>query len=166
MGGSVSLSNKAKQQILRQRIHAMFPYFIRITFPSMGTFRYVNTDEDMSYQGETYLASTFSINPPEKTESKIGDGQLTFSAIYNSGEWIKKIRECPSDERGTIEIIAAIIYTADNTIDGIEPIYDLEFSLTDASWENEISWVMKFDDGMDIVMPCDVMDEIICPGVV
>ena len=163
----MSLSNKAKQQILRQRMHAMFPYLIKISFPSAGTFRYANVDDDLVYNGETYTACTFNINPPDKTESKIGEGKLTFSAIYNSGEWIRKIRDCPSDERGTIEIIGAIIYTADSIVDGIEPIYDLEFSLTEASWgDEEISWTMKFDDGMDIVMPCDVMDEITCPGVV
>lgn len=163
----MSLSNKAKQQILRQRMRAMFPYFIKITNEDFGTFRYVNADNNMSWGGEEYTACTFSIQPPDKTESKIGDGTLNFSAIYNNSEWVRKIRS--TIKRGTLEIKAAIIYTDGNIVNGIEPIYDSEYTLMDASWDDkseEIKWTFRFDDGMDIVMPCDVMDELICPGVV
>lgn len=161
----MSLSYKAQQQILRQRIRAMFPYLIKIYFPSYGSFYYINADEEKQWQGHTYVPCMFSINPPDKTESKIGDGQLTFSSIYNNSEWIKKIRSCPSGERGTIEVVGAIIYSADNVQDGIEPITDTVFTLSDATWTNEtITWTMKFDEGMDIVMPCDRLDEIVCPG--
>ena len=55
----------------------------------------------------------------------------------------------------------------DGKEEGIEPIYNTEFTLADCSWnESEISWAMKFDEGMDIIMPCDVMDEINCPAIV
>ena len=168
----MSLSPKAQQQILRQRMHAMFPYLLKITFPSFGTFRYSNTDDDIYYEEDDnvtykYTACTFSINPPEKTESKIGDGRLNFSSIYNNHGWIKKIRTCPYGEIGKVEVVGAIIYTAGQTVDGIEAIYDTEFMLSNASWSDDgISWDMKFDDGMDVVMPCDELDEIICPGVV
>lgn len=162
----MSLSNKAKQQILRQRMHAMFPYFIEIENEDLGTFRYVNADNDMEWNGNTYEACFFSIQPPDKTETKVGDGTLTFSGIYNSGEWIRKIRS--TCKRGTVRIVAAIIYTDGNIVDGIEPIYDTDFILSDASWDaesREIKIVFKFDEGMDINMPCDTLDEIICPGV-
>lgn len=163
----MSLSNKAKQQILRQRMRAMFPYFIEIENEDFGTFRYVNADNDIEYGGQVYEACYFSIQPPDRTETKIGDGTLTFSEIYGTGEWVRKIRS--SDKRGTLRIVAAIIYSADNIVDGIEPIYDSDYILSDASWDNdsrEIKIVFKFDEGMDINMPCDKLDEIICPGAV
>lgn len=162
------LSNKAKQQILRQRMHAMFPYLIKIHFDSLGDFYYANTDEDLLYNEKLYTACTFSVKPPDKTESKIGDGSISFSSIYNNSEWIKKIRKIPRKEQGSVDIVASIIYSADEVIDGIEPIYDSEFVITDVNWDDKdsISITLKFDDGMDIVMPCDIMDEIICPGIV
>lgn len=159
------MTELARQQMLRQQMHAMFPYFIKIEHPDYGAFYYVNSDEDIEYNEQTYTACTFSIQPPDKSESKIGDAKLTFSAIYNNREWIKKIRD--TVKRGKITLTGTIIYTAENTVDGIEPLYDTEFTLTDVSWdESTLSWTMKFDEGMDIVMPCDILDEIICPGVV
>lgn len=158
------MTELAKQQILRQELHAKFPYFIKIEHPDYGVFYYVNSDEDLEYDSNLYTACTFSVQPPEKSESKIGDAKLNFSSIYNNREWIKKIRE--TVKRGKITVCAAIIYTAENVIEGIEPVYNTEFSLTDVSWDEEtLSWTMKFDEGMDIVMPCDKLDEIICPGV-
>ena len=160
----MSLSNKAKQQILRQQMCAMFPYFIEITSDNV-VYRYVNADDDMVYDNNTYTACYFSITPPEKTESRIGDGKITFSAIYNNREWVKKIRNTTT--RASIRIVAAIIYTAEGVANGIEPIYDTEFELCEASWDDEsISLTMKFDTGMDIQIPSDKMDEIVCPGVV
>lgn len=159
------MTNLAKQQILRQQMHAMFPYLIKIEHDDYGTFYYANTDSDITYDSHTYTACCFSIQPPDKTESKIGDAKLNFSAIYNNREWVKKIRN--TVKRGTITLVASIIYTAGNVVDGLEPIYDTEFKLTDVSWdESTLSWTMKFDEGMDIVMPCDKLDEIICAGVV
>jgi len=159
------MTELAKQQMLRQQMHAMFPYFIKIEHEDYGTFYYVNADEDIEYDNQTYMAVTFSIQPPDKSESKIGDAKLTFSAIYNNREWVKKIRD--TVKRGKITLTGMIVYSAENVVDGIEPIYDTEFTLTDVSWdESTLSWTMKFDEGMDIVMPCDTLDEIICPGVV
>lgn len=148
-------------------MHAMFPYFIEIENDELGTFRYVNADEDMSWGGKTYLGACFSIQPPDKTENKIGDGSITFSSVYESGEWIRKLRS--TTKRSTLRVVAAIIYSADSIIDGIEPIYDTEYIMYDASWDGEsgeIKITFKYDEGMDISFPCDEMDEIICPGVV
>lgn len=159
------MTELAKQQILRQQMHAKFPYFIKIEHPDYGTFYFVNSDDDMEYDNQTYTACCFSINPPDKTESKIGDAQLNFSSIYNNREWVKKIRN--TVKRGTITVMAMIVYTAQNTVDGIEPIYDTEFILTNVSWdESNLAWTMKFDEGMDILMPCDKLDEINCPAIV
>lgn len=165
------MTPKAQSEILRQQVHASFPYLIEITYDDYGTFRYANSDDDLEFDGNTYTACTFSVAPPDKTESKIGDGSLTFSAIYNNREWIKKIRG--TSKRGKIRVVGAILYADNYSVDGIEAIYDTEYTLSDASWsedasrnESELTFKMKFDDGMDIVMPCDTIDELTCPGVV
>lgn len=160
----MSLSFLARQQILRQQMHAKFPYLIEITVDET-VYRYANTDEDITFNGNTYEACCFSVGMPERTESKIGDGRLTLSTIYDNGAWIKRVRQM--SKRGSVRVIAVIIYSAGNVIDAIESIDGMEYQLTNASWnDTELSWTMKFDEGMDIVMPCDTMDEIICPGVV
>ena len=159
------MTPKAQSEILRQQVHASFPYLIEITYDDYGTFRYANSDDDLDFEGNTYTACTFSVAPPDKTESKIGDGKLTFSAIYNNREWIKKIRQ--TQKRGKIRVVGAILYAENYSVDGIEAIYDTEYTLSDVSWnESELTFTMKFDDGMDIVMPCDTIDELTCPGVV
>lgn len=159
------MTSLAKQQILRQQIHAMFPYFIKIEHPDYGTFYYVNADNDITYDNQTYTAVCFSVQPPDKSDSKIGDAQITFSSIFNNREWVKKIRD--TVKSGTITIMASIIYSAGNVVDGIEPIYDTQFTITNVNWdEGNLSWTLKFDEGMEINMPCDFMDEVICPGIV
>ena len=163
----MSLSPKAKQQILRQRMRASFPYFIKITNPDLGEFRYVNSDSDMSFENETYTACYFTMSPPEQTESKIGDGSITISGLHNGGEWIRNVRT--SQKRSTLEVVAAIIYSEGLVVDAIEKIYDLVFTITSASWSSDSSAVKLgfiFDEGMEIVMPCDTIDELTCPGVV
>ena len=56
----MSLTNKGKQQILREQMHAMFPYFIKINWRNGTVSRFVNTDEDMDF--EEYDAETGTYN--------------------------------------------------------------------------------------------------------
>lgn len=145
------LSSYAKQQILRTRTQAMFPYLIEVTHKDFGTLRYANSDFDIEYDGQTYKASSFSIDPPDKDGGRIGNASITISAIDQF--WIEKIRN--TNKYAHIRFIAAIKYdNAGNAV--VEPIEDYEFTLKNASW-NEISiqWEMVFDDVMNIVVPCD-----------
>lgn len=157
------LSAYAKQQMLRMETQAMFPYLVEITVPNdteNEIYRYANTSEDVIFEDNTYTASCFKITPPEKTESTIKDAKITISAIDNF--WIEKIRE--TSTRCSIRFVAIIQYEKDNS-KYIEKIDDINFMLTNASWtESTIEWTMKFDDRLDVKVPCQKLSSFICPA--
>ena len=139
--------------MLRMETYAKFPYLIEITHETYGTFRYANCNEDVEYDGHTYEASYFLIDPPERKDNSIGDAKLSISAIDQ--EWIAKIRG--TDDRATIKFLACIQYDTAMNVEYIEPIDELTFTLTRANWDNNfmLSWDMTFDEGMAIIIPCD-----------
>lgn len=147
------MNNKSKQQILRMETYAKFPYLIEISHEEYGVFRYANSTEDITYNGNVYSSSWFEISPPERKDNSIGNASLTISSIDQF--WISKIRD--TDIRAKIKFIAVIEYTDDMNIECVEPMDELDFELTKSSWDGEfsISWTMEFDDGMSIVVPCD-----------
>lgn len=158
----MSLSAKAKQQIMRMETYAKFPYLIEVTHEDYGTFRFVNCDKDLVYSGKTYSASFFSINPPDRTNSGITDGTLTISAIDQT--WIARIRN--TQKRAKVKFIACIVYDEQNQIEGIETIEELDFVLTKCQWnDTAIQWTMVFDEDMDLVIPCDVASPQKTPGI-
>ena len=145
------LSAYAKQQILRTKTRAMFPYLIEVIHDDFGTLRYANSDSDIEYNGETFQASSFSIDPPDKEGGKIGDATITISAIDQF--WIEKIRS--TNKYAHMRFIAVIKYDKSGKVI-VEPIEDYEFTLKNASWNDvSIQWEMIFDDTMNIIVPCD-----------
>lgn len=158
------LSYKAKQQILRQETQARFPYLIEITQylddDTTNVYRYANCDEDIEYNDKVYKAGYFSLQPPEKKSDGLGNAKLTISAIDQ--EWIARIRS--TSKRAKIKFIAVIQYLNDNKMD-IEPVEELEMTLTQAQWDsNVIQWTMIFDDLNEISMPLDIINNTICPA--
>ena len=153
----------------RQEIQAKFPYLIEVTYnKNDGTsevLRYANTDEDVVYNDngteKTFTAGFFRLSLPEKTTSGFTDASITISAIDQ--EWVNKIRS--SNKRSTIRFIATIEHYENGTT--IEPIEDMEFTLTNATVsETTIQWTMKFDDKFDIQVPYDECNDRVCPALV
>ena len=158
------LSNYAKQQILRQETQSRFPYLIEINhIDDSGTenvYRFVNSNEDMEYNGNIYSASYFEIQLPERKTDGFGNAKLTISAVDQV--WITKIRT--TSKRAKIKFIAVIQYEK-NGDTSIEPIEEIEMTLTQAQWNNSvIQWTMIFDDLLEISMPMEVITSNICPA--
>jgi hypothetical protein len=140
--------------------YAKFPYLIEVTHPAFATFRFANSDEDIIYEGQKYESAYFTIDPPDRDGSKIGDGQLTISAIDQL--WIERIRTIQTAAK--IKFLATIAYD-DGVVSGVEPIEEMEFTLRIANWnENTITWAMVFDENMAIRVPCDRATALKCPG--
>lgn len=124
-------------------------------------YRYANADKPVTYNDEVYESAVFKITPPETTSTKIGNATLTISAVDQ--QWIEKIRK--TKKRAFIKFVAIIQY-ADNEEMVAEPIFDNDFVLTNASWDDiSITWNMVFDDKWDIKVPSHLCDSINCPGV-
>lgn len=154
------LSPAAKYELLRMEAHAKFPFFIEIKNEDFGTFRYVNADEDKVFDGNVYTAGFFTITPPERNESSISNAKLTISAIDQT--WISRIRQ--TQKRSSIRFCACIAYDA-NGVEIIEPMEEIEFTLTSVTWDDvTITWDMIFDDNMNIMIPCDVAGPLNVPG--
>jgi hypothetical protein len=150
----------AQKEIARRTTQAKFPFLIEITHEEMGPFYYANSDEDILYDNERYLSAVFSINPPDRDGNKIGDAQLTISAVDQ--QWIQKIRS--TQKPAKLHFIATIIYKRNGNL-YIEPIDENSFTLRMASWnEIAITWNMTFDENMDIMLPAEDCTALTCPG--
>lgn len=148
------MTTDTKKKILAMDTKAETPYLIEIVNDDLGTFRYVNAKSDVVYEGNTYTAGYFRLDPPDKNESSIGNATLTMSAIDQS--WIEKIRS--TQKRSTLRFIAVIMYD-ENGDSVIEPLEDITMTLTSATWDDTtIQWTMIFDETMDIMVPPDIMN--------
>ena len=156
------MNSTVKSMLVRNDIPASFPFLIEVWKPSDPTTieRYVNALEDKVYDNHTFTASSFKVQPPERNESGVKDATITISTIDQS--WIEKVRT--SNERYKIRFLAVIDYDDDGT-ETIESLDDITFSLTNATWqETTIQFTMKFDDGMEINVPCQKLDQFVCPA--
>lgn len=167
------MTPKAQALMEKMRVQAKFPYLIEVTYiDNQGTeeiLRYANADEDKEFteiiDGEevtnTFYASYFVITPPEVNTTGFSDAKITISAIDQT--WINRIRS--TSKRAKIRFIAVIDY--DDNGEVIEPIEDMEFTLTNAqASESTIQFVMKFDDLLSIKVPYDECNEFVCPALV
>lgn len=158
----MSISNKAKQQILRSKTSAKFPFLIEITHEVYGTYRYINADRDIEFEGNTFTAASFSILPPKKDGADITNATLSISDIDQT--WIEKIRS--TQKKATIRFIAAFVFNNEGTVI-IEALEDMEFKLVNATWGETgvINWTMVYDTILDINIPCDSATFSKVPGV-
>lgn len=162
----MSLSAKAKNEIMKMETYAKFPYLIEITrfyteneVEKTEILRYANCDEDVTFENKIFSDGYFEISPPEKNTKEISDAKLTISAIDQS--WITKIRQ--TERRAKIRFIASIQYQ-ENSIESIEPIDDILFELMQAQWnESTIQWTMEFDNLLDVNIPCEELSSLNCP---
>jgi hypothetical protein len=155
------LSPVSERQIAQQRTEANFPCLIKITHPNYpaGWF-YTNASESITYKGDIYNTAVFSIQPPSRDGSKIGDASLTMSAI--DLVWIERIRETRIPAK--IEFVAVIVYE-EGSVAGIEPLEENSFTLRMANWnEISITWAMRFDENMAVIITSVKCNAQITPG--
>lgn len=149
------MRESAKQRLVRLNTQAEFPYLIEVTYYNkdggVEIYRYANSDNNISFEGNVYESSCFSLQPPEKTQTSIGNASITISAVNQ--EWIRRIRD--TQKRAKLRFIATIVYD-ENGEQFVEAMEDYEFTLTEAKWNDiTISWTMEFDNKMNIRIPCD-----------
>lgn len=150
----------AKQQILRTHTQSMFPYLIEIYHEDLGTFYYVNAEDDVEWQDKLFKSACFSIQPPEYNSTGLTNATLTMTAIDQ--EWIMKIRS--TQKRAKIRFLAVIV-NLENKEKEIEVLEDIEFTLTNVSWnEIAITWTMEVEQTILLQAPIHTLDATTCPG--
>jgi hypothetical protein len=154
------MTEYAQREIARRNTQAKFPVLIKIEHEELGDFYYANSDQDIIYDGNTYYASVFSLEPPDKDGDKVGNARITISAIDQI--WIQRIRSTQKPAR--LYFIAAILYDKNGNIQ-VEKLEENSFILRSASWnEIAISWEMVFDENMTILLPAEDCTVLTCPG--
>jgi len=160
----MKLKPKVQKLLAEQRKFAEFPFLIKVSHETDLEFPmyFVNASEDVTYKGIIYHAASFSIDPPDRDGSKIGDATLTLSTVDQ--EWIVRIRR--NQKPAKLEFVAVIIYDDTQTgIECIEPLEDMSFTLRAASFnEIAVTWTMVFDENMAINVPADTCNAMTTPG--
>ena len=155
--------NPSLQNLLVQNdVPASFPFLIEIWKPSdpSNIERYVNASDDKTFESHTFTASYFTVQPPERTESGVKDATITLSTIDQT--WIEKVRT--TQERYKIRFVAVVDHDESGS-EVIEPLDDITFTLTNATWqESTLQFSMKFDEGMSINVPCQRLDQFVAPA--
>lgn len=144
------MKNKIINTIKDTNVNASFPYLIKVNY--LGEiYNYVNSDTDVIYKGETYKGVYFEIQPPTKDSEGFSKASIT---IGTEQEWIAKIRNHKYDDDLITLTFVAIIQYGEN----IEPLEEMQFTLTNASWNlDTIKFDMEFDDLLSIVIPCHII---------
>lgn len=154
------MTTKIQKLLAMQRMPAKLPCLIKISHSVYGDMCFANSQNDIVYLGNTYLASYFEVQPPAIEGSKIGNATLTITAIDQS--WIQKIRgtQIPAE----LQFIAVIEYDDEGVL-GIEPLEKNNFTLRAANWtEISISWEMSFDERQSYVLTSVKCTPINVPG--
>jgi len=159
----MKLSAKVQKLLARQKKIARFPYLIKIDHEEDPIFPlyFVNSNENVTYDGNIYNAASFTIDPPSRDGDKIGDATLTLSAIDQF--WIQKIRAAKKPAK--LLFVAVIVFDEEGGREGVEPMEEISFTLRVARF-NEISvtWTMVFDEKMAIIVPADTCNAMTTPG--
>ena len=155
---------KAQAEMLRLETRAKFPYLVDIMYND-GTvaYRLCNADEDITFDGNVYTGSVFSLVAPDIKENSIGNGSVSFSAIDQTA--IELVRG--QSKRLRIRFVGVIQYNDDDSIETVEALEDTEYFLKNVSWDDEkISGTLVFDEFMDVNIPCHVSNSCNTPGLV
>jgi hypothetical protein len=155
------MRHDAQRELARMNTQAQFPVLIKIESDVFGDLYYTNSDQDILYDGHTYLASVFSLELPDRDGDKIGNARISISAIYDNQIWIQRIRTAQKPAK--LHFIAAILFGAGNM--QFEKLEENSFTLRSASWnETGVSWELVNDENMAILLPAEDCTALTCPG--
>lgn len=127
------------------------PYLIKMYHPDYGALYYVNNNENVIYDGVTFLASAFKYTPPKTAGGVLQNGTLEITAIDNNV--IDIIDQ--SDE--LFEITALGVLNQDGTV---TPIKMYKHQYGSATTDEEMKIVISFtnDDRLDMQFPPYIFD--------
>jgi hypothetical protein len=154
------ISAKARRELSRREKHALFPYLIQIEHDDFGNFYYANSGDNITYGGHVYQAATFSIDPPDRDGSKIGNASISISDIDQF--WVQKIRT--TRKTAKIHFIAGIKYN-DNGETRFEVLEKNSFTLRLATYNGVlVTWEMEFDLTQTFILNSVAASAAIAPG--
>ena len=127
------------------------PYLIKLYHPDYGSLYFVNNNEDVIYNSQTYSASAFKYTPPQTIGGVLKNGQLEITAIDNS---VIDIIDS-SDE--LFEITAVGVLNDDGTVTAMKMF---KHQYGSATTTEDMRVVISFtnDDRLDMTFPPYIFD--------
>lgn len=127
------------------------PYLIKMYHPTFGALYFVNNNENVTYNGITYNASTFKYIRPQTIGGVLKNGVLEITAIQN--EVIDIIEK--SDELFEITAVGVLNNNGD-----ITPIKTFKHQYGTAVTDEQMKVVISFtnDDRLEMQFPPYVFD--------
>ena len=117
------------------------PWLIKLTHPSAGTLRYVNNNEEVIYENETYKPANFEYTQP----NQYGEGaKLDISATdnYELVEWIEN-----ADYYYLLDVIGVLI---DDEVQQVKS-YKHFYGTVSMGDDNKLSFALESDGRLDMV---------------
>jgi hypothetical protein len=107
------------------------------------------------------MSSVFTFSPPQEDGKKVGNANITISAIDK--RIIEIIRSVSSKPVATIE---AFFVKNDNEV-SFSRLFNYEFEMTSVSWDGvSAKWNLVFDPVSILNIPRDLATQARCPAVV
>lgn len=127
------------------------PYLIKMYHPDYGSLYFVNNNENVSYNSQTFSASTFKYTPPQTIGGVLRDGTLEITAIDNS---VIDIIDT-SDE--LFEITAIGVLNDDGTVTAMK-MYKHQYGSATTTEDMRIVITFTNDDRLNMTFPPYIFD--------
>ncbi|NCQ54620.1 DUF1833 domain-containing protein [Candidatus Parcubacteria bacterium] len=141
-----NISQNFRNQLNGTEVYDTPLVILSITHESITpqVIRVVNNNQDIIYDGDTYLATSFSFVPPEEEGESLSNAKLTISNIDR--RFIALFRTIS----GSPSITAEIVLVGDNVVREAGP---WEFQLSQISYNSRsITGVLSYDLRIDQIL--------------
>lgn len=125
-----------------------------------GYLRLVSGNIPVMFEGKKYRPAVFVFEPPSEDGKKVGNTNITISAVDRKVvEIIEQIETKPN-----VRIVAAYCKTNDEEII-FSKIYHYNFTMGSVQWDGVTAkWQLTFDTAMEQNAPVDLATEARCPA--
>lgn len=127
------------------------PYLIKMYHPDYESLYFVNNNENVTFDGNTYASSTFKYTPPKTVGGVLKNGTLEITAIDNS---VIDIIDA-SDELFTITAVGVL--NSDGSVTAIK-LFKHQYGTATTDESMKIVITFTNDDRLEMVFPPYVFD--------
>lgn len=127
------------------------PYLIKMYHPDYGSLYFVNNNENVEYDSQTFLASTFNYTPPQTIGGVLKNGQLEITAIDN------QVIDIIDNSDELFEITAIGVLNDDGTVTAMK-LYKHQYGSATVTEDMRIVIAFTNDDRLSMTFPPYIFD--------
>jgi hypothetical protein len=130
------------------------PFLIKLSHPTAGTLRFINNNEAVTYQNQTYQPANFNYNPPDSQGSG-ASLEIGIADNYQIVEWVAN-----ADERYSMEVIGCLF---DGEVQQIRA-YKHFYGTVSMADDGKIVFALEDDGRLGMVFTVYKYDTALNPG--